>query len=619
VTAAEPGVPRPGRARAFLGALVFQVRLAPVPVLLRVVGVVAVGIAPVAAAALLARLVDALTSEPDRSTVLLLAVAIAVVTSATALLQHACHFLDTEIGRRVGLRLHSELFGAVSRESGLSTLEDPVFHNRLQLARNAVETVPQMFTPMLLSVIQSLITLAGFVVALLVISPLAAGLALVSIVPAGLVQRRLSRLRAAAFVEQTSHQRRISFYALLLSDLRVAKEVRLFDLGDHLRDRLVGEVGQVQGSERRVDARTALLDSLVALLSAAVLGGVLVVAVLDALAGRSSAGQVTLLVAALGGVQASVAAVIGQVGWLDQGSMLLEHYRAIVEDAPAPRGRDDAKPAGPVGPLRESVVFHDVWFRYGPSHDWVLRGVDLELRRGETTAVVGVNGAGKSTIAKLLCRLYEPERGRITWDGVDIADLDVTELRARISAVFQDFVCWELSAHDNVALGSLADAARPGAVEQAARHAGMHDAISALPGGYDTMLTRAFEGDPVGGEQVAGVVLSGGQWQRLAAARAFVRSATDVLVLDEPSSGLDPQAEADLLATLVDAAPATCLVISHRVRAVRGADAIVVLDEGVVAERGSHDELTAAGGAYARWVRVQADAFVGELPEAVSS
>ncbi|MEN0130608.1 MAG: ABC transporter ATP-binding protein [Brevundimonas sp.] len=588
------------------------------PVLLRVVGVVAVGIAPVAGAALLARLVDALTTDPDRTTVLLLAVAIAAVTSVAALLQHACHFLDTEIGRRVGLRLHSELFGAVSRESGLRTLEDPVFHNRLQLARNAVETVPQMFTPMLLSVIQSLITLAGFVVALVLVSPLAAGLALVSIVPAGLVQRRLSRMRAAAFLEQTSHQRRISFYALLLSDLRVAKEVRLFDLGDHLRDRLVGEVGEVQASERRVDTRTALLDSAVALLSAAVLGGVLVVAVLDALAGRSSAGEVTLLVAALAGVQGSVSAVIGQVGWLDQGSMLLEHYRAIVEEAPAPRERDESS-AGTVGPLRDAIVFHDVWFRYGPEHEWVLRGVDLELRRGETTAIVGVNGAGKSTIAKLLCRLYEPERGRITWDGVDIADLDVTELRARIAAVFQDFVCWELSAHDNVAMGSLADAARAGAVEQAARSAGIHDVISALPGGYDTMLTRAFEGEPVGGEHVAGVVLSGGQWQRLAAARAFVRSASDVLVLDEPSSGLDPQAEADLLATMVDAAPSTCLVISHRVRAVRGADMVVVLDEGVVTERGSHDELTAAGGAYARWVRVQADAFVGELPEAVRS
>ncbi len=603
-------------ARRLTGAassIAFHLRAAPVLVGVRLATAVLAGFAPVVGAWTLARLVDALTDGADERNAVLAGVGVATVAAAAAVIQHVSRYLDSEVARRVGLRLQSDLFAAVSRDPGLSRLEDPRFHDRLQLSRVAAQTVPQIFTPALLQSIQALVALIGFFVAMVVVFPAAAVVAAVAIAPSVWAQRRLSRLRSASLAIRSPHERRLLFYATTLTDLRVAKEVRLFDLGEHLRGRLVDEVGAIQETERRVDRRTAVVDSGLAVLAAAVLGGLLVGTVLLVLDGHGTVGQVTLLVASLAGMQAAAAGLVSQAGAVDEGAMLLDHYRAVVEGG-APVQPASGAVEGAVEALQDSVVFHDVWFRYADDQPWVLRGVDLVLRRGECTAIVGVNGAGKSTIAKLLCRLYEPDRGRITWDGTDIATVDVRALRERMSAVFQDFVCWELSAHENVAFGSLAEARRrPESVHEAARSAGVEDLLAGLPAGYDTILSRSFSGEPVGDQDATtGVVLSGGQWQRVAAARAFLRTSSDVLVLDEPSSGLDPVAEADLLSSLVDARRhGTCLVISHRVRAVRGADQVVVLDDGAVIERGTHAELQDAGGSYARWLDVQADALLG--------
>ena len=259
----------------------------------------------------------------------------------------------------------------------------------------------------------------------------------------------------------------------------------------------------------------------------------------------------------------------------------------------------------PLPVLRKGIELRDVWFRYSPDHPWVLRGVNLSIPCGQTVALVGRNGGGKSTLVKLLCRFYDPTRGEIRWDGTDIRDVPPAQLRARIGAVFQDFVSYELTATENIAVGDLSAAADPQRVTAAARDAGVHDTIAALPRGYRTMLSRAFDagpadGDPDDAEPATGVLLSGGQWQRVALARAFLRRDRDLLILDEPSAGLDPEAEHQIhshLRTL--RAGRTSLIVSHRLGAVRDADRIVVLADGVVAEDGTHAELVAADGGYA--------------------
>jgi ATP-binding cassette subfamily B protein len=226
---------------------------------------------------------------------------------------------------------------------------------------------------------------------------------------------------------------------------------------------------------------------------------------------------------------------------------------------------------------------------------------------GTATALVGLNGAGKSTLIKLLCRFYDPDRGAITWDGVDLRDLDLTELRERIGAVFQDAMAYDLSAAENIGIGDVGVLDDRPRIVAAAVRANVHHRLQALPRGYDTLLSTIYYPDDDSGP---GVLLSGGQWQRVALARAFLRDRRDLMILDEPSTGLDAEAEYDLHHRMrAQRAGATSVLISHRLGAVRDADRIVVLSDGAVAEEGNHDQLLAAGGRYARLYRLQASGY----------
>jgi ATP-binding cassette subfamily B protein len=244
--------------------------------------------------------------------------------------------------------------------------------------------------------------------------------------------------------------------------------------------------------------------------------------------------------------------------------------------------------------------------------------VDLSIPAGQAVALVGRNGAGKSTLVKLLCRLYDPTHGAITWDGVDLRELDLAALRERIGAVFQDYVEYELSAAENIGLGDLSVFDDRGRIEAAARRAGLHDALVALPNGYDTLLTRMFFDHADRDDPETGVLLSGGQGQRLALARAFLRDRRDLLILDEPSAGLDAAAEAEIHNQLREhRAGRTSLLISHRLNTVRDAGAIIVLGDGQVVERGDHASLLAAGGEYAQLFRLQARGYADAVDPAL--
>jgi ABC-type multidrug transport system fused ATPase/permease subunit len=268
----------------------------------------------------------------------------------------------------------------------------------------------------------------------------------------------------------------------------------------------------------------------------------------------------------------------------------------------AARQRPHTRPLPPDAPRRE-IRFHQVSFAYPGAERDALSGLDLRIEAGRSLAIVGENGAGKTSLVKLLCGLYEPAAGRIAVDGVDLAATDPVAWRARIAVLFQDFARYQLSAADNIGLGAPELAGDRAHLVAAAELAGARELVESLPHGWETVLSREYTG---------GTDLSGGQWQRIALARAMfaVRAGARVLVLDEPTAALDVRAEAELYDRFLElTAGLTTILISHRFSTVRRADRIVVLAGGAVVEDGDHQELLAAGGRYAEMFTLQAARF----------
>ena len=572
---------------------------------LRVVLAVVASAVPVTLAWLTKTVLDGL-ADPERP-LLLPVLLLALAGVAAAVLPHAVPYVEAELQRAIDLICRRRLYAAVARLPGLRHLENPRFQDRLALAGETGSSGPAEVVGGALAGLQGTLMLGGFLGTLAVLNPwmlLPVGLA-------GLVavngQFRLSRYRARVHGRLGHATRREFFYAQLLNSTSAAKEVRLYGLGGLFGARMLTELRWINAQRRRMDRRELLVQGLHGALSAAVTGAGLVWAVNAARNGGLTVGDVAMFLAAIAGVQDGLSIVISSTGRTHEAMLLFGHYRHVVEAEPdlaVPRGRP-----GAVRPLGTGVELRDVWFRYGDDLPWVLRGVSMTIPAGGATALVGANGAGKSTLVKLLCRFYDPTRGAVLWDGVDLRELPVEELRRRIGGIFQDYVCYDLTAADNIGLGDTGALDDRDRIVAAARRAGVHDALAALPRGYDTMLSRSFD-TPAYDDPGTGVMLSGGQWQRVALARALLRDRTDLLILDEPSAGLDAEAEAELHRRLREhRAGRAGLLISHRLSTVRDADTIVVLSGGEVAERGSHDALIDADGTYARLFRLQASGY----------
>ena len=569
--------------------------------------------APVAGAWLTKLVIDGLSgAEVGRGTLAGYAAGLGAVGLVTAACPQLARYVRAELGRLVGLRSRDELYTAVDRFVGLGPFEDPTAVDRLRLAQRAGVNSPNGVLDGVIAMAAGALALVGFLGSLVVLSPLMAGIVVLAAAPALAAQLAVARRRATAFWDIGPIERREFFYTALLSSVEAAKEVRLFGTGGALRRRMLAERRAADAELRRVDRRELRTQGLLALLSAAVAGVGLLWAVAAARSGRLTLGDVSMFVGSVAGVQLALGGLVSQVAAAHQHLLLFQHHQEVVSAGPDLPVALDAATAKP---LSAGIELRDVWFRYSPDHPWVLRGINITIPYGESVALVGRNGAGKSTVAKLLCRFYDPTRGTILWDGVDIRDLEPTTLRRRIGAVFQDFACYELSASDNVGLGDAAALDDRARIEAAALLAGVHDTLAGLPRGYDTQLTRLFRTDGEGEGSTTGVVLSGGQWQRVALARAVVRADCDLLICDEPNAGLDADAEHEVHEMLRrHRVGRTNVLVSHRLAALRDADRIVVLDDGVVVEEGDHAELLRTAGHYARLFERQAEGYREFVP-----
>ncbi|MFF4624962.1 ABC transporter ATP-binding protein [Nonomuraea jabiensis] len=586
----------------------------PGMLLLQLVTAVIGGMAPVATAWLTKIALDELTAPAPRTGALVwMAAGIGVLGIAMAATSAITNYAQGRARRAIGLRSQDRLFGAVNRMSGLARLEEPRFHDRLRLAQQSAEHAPDQLVQMGLSTLQGSLGIAGFLATLVAINPVMTGAALAAAAPAMIAHLTLSRRRAGLMWRTSPGMRRKIFYQMLLTDLQAAKEVRLFGLGSFLHGRMLTELRAANSAEDRLERGVVRVQVFLAALGALLSAGGLLWAVHAAAARTISIGDVSVFIASLAGLQSGLSVLVQGIAMGHQSALVFHHYLTVVGV------RDDlAGPEQPreLAPLAHSIELRDVWFRYSEDSPWVLRGLNLTIPYGTSLAVVGLNGAGKSTLVKLLCRFYDPQRGSVLWDGVDIRDVPVAQLRQRIGAVFQDYMDYDLTAAENIGLGDLEAIDDPDRVRAAAERAGVHETVERLPDGYQTMLSRVFhaeeeEDDKGEATRTSGVHLSGGQWQRLALARGLMRQGRDLMILDEPSSGLDAVAEAAVHDRLRELrAGSTSVLVSHRLSAVRRADRIVVVQDGRILESGDHASLTASPeGVYAQLFRTQAEGY----------
>jgi len=448
------------------------------------------------------------------------------------------------------------------------------------------------------NIVRSLITFLAMVALMARLGWIVAAVALIAPVPSFIASTRYGWRGYRMARRQSSDRRLMMYFADLLTKDTYHKEIKLFGLGEHFTDRWKVIADRFYREHLALLTRRSAMGFVWGSLTTLVTSGTFLYVALQAIARRLTLGDLTLYTQAVSGVQSSFQGILGGVSSLYEGGLYLNNLFEFLDYEPKIRDRPEAVPL--LFPLREGIEFRHVSFTYPGKDAPALCDVSFRVALDETVALVGQNGAGKTTIVKLLTRLYDPSEGQILINGRDIREYELASLHAAIGVIFQDYVTYFFSAGENIGVGRLADMEDRAQVEAAAARSGADTVIARLPSGYDTTLGRWFD---------EGFQLSGGEWQKVALARAFMRDA-EVLILDEPTASLDARAEYEIFARMQALTEGKMgLFISHRFSTVRLADRILVLEGGQISEDGTHEELLRLGGTYAELFNLQAAAY----------
>jgi ATP-binding cassette, subfamily B, bacterial len=523
---------------------------------------------------------------------------IAGLVGLASALARSVGMLVTEAQGQVITDHISDLIHAKSIAVDLEYYENSRYYDVLHRAQQEAPSRPAAIVNDLMTVGQSAITVVGVIGIIFTVNWLLAVIVVAAALPSAYVRFRYSSRLYRWQRRSTVEDRRSWYLHWLLTDGTYAKELRLFALGDTLRTWFHDLRQVLRGQRISIARRRALADLGSQTVATVAVFGTFAYIAWETIQGAIPLNKMMTTYYAFNTGLSALQSALGGVAGLYEDNLFLTYYHDFMQLEP--RVVDPSRPRPLPRPMRDGISFEGVDFQYPDTERTALADVDLRIAPGEVTALVGPNGSGKTTLVKLLCRLYDPQEGRVTYDGIDLRELSSVELRRAISVIFQDFAKYQLTARQNIWTGNVTLAEDDPAVERAARDAGADEVIAGLRAGYDTMLGKWFE---------EGEELSIGEWQKVALARAFVRDA-DVLVFDEPTSALDPLSEWKVFEHIRELARGRAVVlISHRFSTVRNADRIHILDEGRIVESGTHAELMALGGEYARMYEVQARAY----------
>ena len=514
----------------------------------------------------------------------------------TGVLSRAVDYFDNLLADRYTHHVSVEVMRKAA-SLDVTVYEDPVFYDRLERARvqatDRLAMIQQMGR-----LIQLSVTAIAFSAVLIRYSPFLLLLLVAGIIPAFLGESHFAFLTYAKNFHQTPWRREMDYLRQVGGSKEAAKELKLFNLSEYLTNRFTDLSKRIYEENVALNRRRLFWGGLLAILGQLGYYGAYALSIYRTIQGRYSVGDLTLITAAIMQSMASIQQAFSTASGVADQALFLTDLIAFFEMKP----RVESKVGGirVPHPVVRGFEFRNVSFTYPGTNRRVLSDFNFTLRPGERVALIGENGQGKTTMVKLITRLYDPTEGQILLDGVDLRDYDLAALHSEIGVIFQDFMRYEMTARENIAVGRIEVPHSQEEIEYAADKSLAAGVISRLEGSYGQMLGRRFEG---------GVDLSGGEWQKMALARAYLRDA-QLLILDEPTAALDARSEFEVFERFAELTYGKmALLISHRFSTVRMADRIVVLEGGRLVEEGSHNKLVALGGRYAAMFEMQAASY----------
>jgi ATP-binding cassette subfamily B protein len=479
----------------------------------------------------------------------------------------------------------------------LIAYEDPVFYDRLERAR--VQATDRL--GMIQSIgrlVQQVVTTISLSISIILFSPWLLLLLVAGVLPAFLGETHYAFLGYAKNFRQTPIKRQLDYLRVLGGSKEAAKELKLFGLRGFLVNRFTRLSDRIYVEDVDLARRRSIAGGLLSIVGTAGYYSAYLFAIWETVRGIITIGSLTFVTGAIQQASSNIQQIFSTVSGIADQALFLTDLIAFFEMEPTIRSKPNALPAP--RPIRRGFEFRNVSFRYPGSDRMILNRLNFDFHTGERIALIGENGQGKTTIVKLITRLYDPVEGQVLLDGVDLREYDLDDLYREIGVIFQDFMRYEMTAGENIAVGKIEEMNNLRLLQLSARKSMADEVIGRLGGRYDQMLGRRFEG---------GVDLSGGEWQKVALARAYLRDA-QVLILDEPTAALDARSEFEVFQRFAELTTGKmALFISHRFSTVRMADRIIVLENGSIAEDGNHETLTHLGGRYAEMFELQAASY----------